>query len=201
MSEYDRVFVDIDTQRDFIEPSGALYVPGAKDIVENLQRLMHYAADNGIPVISSADAHRLDDPEFAQFGPHCVVGTAGQQKLACTLLQWHCIIESDQQIDDIEALLERYGQLIFNTQTLDVFSNPHAARLIAKLEARQFVVFGVATDYCVAKAVEGLLAAGKPTSLVTDAIAAIDSSRGQELLDQFAAKAVKMLRTEEVVLL
>ena len=33
------VFFDVDTQLDFVFPAGALYVPGAENIVENLRSL------------------------------------------------------------------------------------------------------------------------------------------------------------------
>ena len=38
MFDVPQVFVDIDTQRDFLDPAGALYVPGAVEIVPNLWR-------------------------------------------------------------------------------------------------------------------------------------------------------------------
>ena len=73
------VFFDVDTQVDFILPTGALYVPGAEQIVPNLKKLMDYARANRIPVLSSADAHPPDDKSFAQWPPHCVVGTEGAE--------------------------------------------------------------------------------------------------------------------------
>ena len=39
MLEGPLVFVDIDTQRDFLEPTGALYVPGSAEILAQLGRL------------------------------------------------------------------------------------------------------------------------------------------------------------------
>ena len=37
MLEGPLVFVDIDTQRDFLEPTGALYVAGSTEILPNLR--------------------------------------------------------------------------------------------------------------------------------------------------------------------
>ena len=76
-----QVFYDIDTQYDFISKDGALSVPGAEDIRENLQELTNYAIENGIKIIASADAHPPDDKEFEIFPPHCVQGTPGQKKV------------------------------------------------------------------------------------------------------------------------
>src|SRR5271165_5835142 len=65
-------FVDVDTQLDFLFPAGALYVPGAERIVPAVARLNRYAAECGIPVISTTDAHTETDPEFAVWPPHCI---------------------------------------------------------------------------------------------------------------------------------
>src|SRR5436190_23050104 len=75
------VFVDVDTQIDFVYPAGALYAPGAETIVPALVRLNRHAAASGIPVISTMDAHTENDPEFRHWPAHCVAGTIGQQKV------------------------------------------------------------------------------------------------------------------------
>ena len=76
------VFVDIDTQIDFLFPAGALYVPGAERILPAIAQLNHYAVEHSMPLISTADAHSENDPEFRTWPPHCVAGTAGQSKPA-----------------------------------------------------------------------------------------------------------------------
>src|SRR3954467_8836544 len=78
------VFVDIDTQRDFLEPTGALFIPGSGAILASLARLTAFARTRGIPVLATACAHTADDPEFPQFPPHCMVGTPGQERVAET---------------------------------------------------------------------------------------------------------------------
>ena len=78
------VFVDIDTQRDFLDPAGALYVPGAQAILGCLERLTNHARTHAIPVLASACAHEPGDAELRQFRPHCMVGTAGQARVDAT---------------------------------------------------------------------------------------------------------------------
>ena len=79
-------FFDVDTQIDFMDPAGKLYVPHAEDIIPRLVQLMTYARQRKIPVLSSADAHAPDDPEFKIWPPHCVTGTRGQQHIKETSL-------------------------------------------------------------------------------------------------------------------
>jgi len=161
------VFVDVDTQIDFLFPAGALYVPGAKRLLPAIVRLNHHAAAQGIPLISTTDAHSENDPEFRNWPPHCVAGTTGQLKPAETLIG--------------------AGQTIVEKQALDVFSNPDFPALLDRLQADRYVVYGVATDYCVRCAVTGLLATGKPVVLVTDAIAAVSPEDGARAIAEFTA--------------
>jgi len=69
------VFFDVDTQLDFLLPAGALYAPGAERIIPTIARLNRWAGEHSIAVVSTMDAHAENDPEFARWRPHCVVGT------------------------------------------------------------------------------------------------------------------------------
>src|SRR5258706_8437794 len=82
MARVTTVFFDIDTQIDFMYPSGALYVPGAERIVPVIAELNRKAPI----VISTMCLHSEDDSEFDVYGHHCVAGTIGQTKPAITLL-------------------------------------------------------------------------------------------------------------------
>ena len=172
------VFVDVDTQIDFLFPAGALYVPGAERLLPAIARLNHFAAAQGIPLISTADAHSENDPEFREWPPHCVAGTTGQLKPSETLVG--------------------AGQIIVEMQQLDVFSNSGFPALLDSLQADRYLVYGVATDYCVRCAVTGLLATGKPVSLVTDAIAAVDPAAGERTIDEFMARGGTLTTVAEV---
>src|SRR2546423_7481251 len=102
------VFFDVDTQRDFLDPDGALYVPGAEGIVGNVAALNHWAAAHGIPVISTVDAHARNDPEFSQYPPHCIAGTPGQRKPENTLREKRAIIPNlsmDLRTDGIQQFV------------------------------------------------------------------------------------------------
>ena len=75
------VYFDIDSQLDFLYPAGALYVPGAERIVPVIASLNRFAAAQGIPVVSTTDAHAEDDAEFQVWPHHCVAGTWGSARL------------------------------------------------------------------------------------------------------------------------
>ena len=91
-------FFDIDTQRDFMTPRGALYVPGARMVSRHIRALVAHAAGRGIRLLSSVDAHLDDDPEFGIFPPHCVAGTPGQAKITGTVLTDHVVVPPEPRL-------------------------------------------------------------------------------------------------------
>lgn len=190
------VFFDVDTQVDFMKPSGSLYVPGAEDLVPNLRRLMEYARAEEIPVLSSADAHPPDDPSFGQWPPHCVVGTPGQKRIPET--QWSGAVVIPNRPGDFHPPREWRGQFIIEKQEYDATTNVHCADILESLGARRHVVFGVATEYCVRGTALGLRKRGLKVDLVTDAIKEINPQDGRKALEEMAEAGVRMVRTAEV---
>lgn len=198
-SSVDRILVDVDTQHDFMDKTGALHVPGAEEIVPNLTRLFDFARATGTFVMSSADCHTPDDPEFEQFPPHCVEGTAGQAKLPQTLLPRHRIVRATESIEDPAELPRVYDQVVFNKAAFDVFTNPAAGNLVAALDVGEYVAFGVATDYCVRASVLGLLGRGRRVAVVKDAIRAVAEQTGRAAVDEMTAGGARWVTTDEVV--
>jgi len=189
------VFVDVDTQIDFLFPAGALYVPGAERLIPSIAHLNQLAAQHGFPVISTTDAHTENDPEFRDWPPHCVAGTAGQLKPVETLLESRATLGPQPG-----APIDIAGQIIVEKQALDVFTNPNFTALLDRLQADRYVVYGVATDYCVRCDAMGLLRTGKPVSIVTDAIAAINAEDGARVLEQFTAQGGSLTTLREVTM-
>lgn len=84
--------------------------------------------------------------------------------------------------------------------TYDLFRRSDAGEIMARYAQNTptFVVYGVATDYCVRCAVEGLLARGYRVALVVDAIAAIDRQNESQVLTTFAQAGVLLTLTDVV---
>jgi nicotinamidase/pyrazinamidase len=177
------VFFDVDSQIDFLYPAGALYVPGAERIVVKIGELNRHAAQRGIPVISTTDAHTENDPEFRSWPPHCVAGTTGQQKPAVTLL------DKRVTVANVPTLPETAGaqQILLEKQSLDCFTNPNLIPLLNRLGADRCVVYGVVTEICVKNAIFGLLKIGRRVELVTNAIKELDATASAKMLAEFTA--------------
>ena len=188
------IFFDIDSQLDFLYPAGALYVPGAERIVPAIERLNRHAAMYDIPVVSTTDAHPENDPEFKVWPAHCVTGTIGQHKAETTLLDKRVVVPNR----DGEFAIEGVQQIIVEKQHVDAFTVPNLTRVVERLAADAFVVYGLVTEVCVLHAARGLLKYGKPLTIVTDAIAPLTGEASERALAEIRAAGGKMALTSEI---
>ena len=188
------VFFDIDSQLDFLYPAGALYVPHAERIVPAIARLNRFAAAHGIPIVSTTDAHAENDPEFSVWPPHCVAGTWGQRKAEATLLEGRIVVPNRE----CDIAVESAPQIIVEKQTVDVFEAPNLARVVECLSADRYVVYGVVTEICVLYAVRGLLKTGKPVTVVTDAVEALNAEASARALDEVCAGGGTLATVSEI---
>ncbi len=175
-----RILWDVDTQVDFVHADGKLAVPGAEEAIPAMARLVAWARAEGIPHVASADDHELTDaelslePDFATtYPPHCLRGTRGAAKIAAT-----------EQIDPVplglEPVPERFvegREFLLLKKHFDVFTNPHADRLLELLDPEEVILFGVATDVCDDAAIRGLVARGRRVTFVEDAARGLDEAR------------------------
>jgi nicotinamidase/pyrazinamidase len=197
-----RVLWDVDTQADFMEPAGRLYVPGAEQVAPAMGRLVAAARAAGVPHVASADDHELtdpeisDDPDFAvTYPPHCLRGTRGARK-----------IRETEQDDPVPLGLERVPgrylrgrEFLLLKKSFDVFTNPNADAVLEALDPEEVVVFGVATDVCDDATVRGLLDRGRRVRFVEDAGRGLDEAREAACRAAWRERGVAFSTTEEVI--
>ncbi len=189
------VFFDVDTQIDFLFPAGALYVPGAEKIVQQIAALNRFAASRGIPVVSTVDAHTENDPEFRDWPPHCVAGTASQAKPASTLLEKRVVIPNRPGLPPLEGA----HQFVLEKQSVDCFTNVNLPALLERLAADRYVVYGVVTEICVKNAALGLLKIGRPVTIVADAVRSLNDAACEAFLTEFMARGGAMTTSAELM--
>ena len=189
------VFVDVDTQRDFLDPGAPLFVAGSEVIRPVLARLTAFAKANRVPIIATACAHEPGDRE-ADFPVHCVRGTQGQERVAETLEPGTMVVEPGSgAIPPFVPL-----HLTIQKRAYDVFSTPEAAAVFAIYAGHQptFVVYGVATDYCVRCVVDGLIDRGYPVAVVVDAVRGVDPAQADAELARFAERGALLTSADAV---
>ena len=153
------ILVDVDTQFDFMDPRGALYVPADASVETAIADLLARAESQSIPLLGSVDSHAFDAWEFegngGQFPQHCVKGTPGwlrstpespartrfipmQQVVDGRVA--HLAGESERgagarllSADDLAREAMQGVGIYFEKEVYSLFSNPTAAPVIASL--------------------------------------------------------------------
>ncbi len=200
------IFWEVDVQADFMFPGGRLYVPGAEKIIPNINRLVEPVRRGRVFLVSSADAHQMEDPELREWPPHCLQGTPGAD-LIPEARALSCLVVPNQTGYTFLSEVDKYQQVLLLKNTLDAFDNPNTEILIEFLSSMagassiEFVVFGVATEYCVRCEVEGLLRRGRRVALVTDAIRPINAEEGQRIVDDLKSRGARLITTDQALAL
>jgi nicotinamidase/pyrazinamidase len=179
-----------------MDKSGALYVAGAEALKPTLKRLTDCAVARRIPIVGSVDAHVPDDPEFDIFPPHCVVGTPGQKKIPETTTKNMNIVPNAR---DEKIALNPGGQIILEKRIYSLFDNVNSSRVIRSAGRRTFIVYGVALDYCVKAAAEGLLDRAYAVHLVEDATAPVDKKGGERAIAGLKEKGIRLASADDVI--
>jgi nicotinamidase-related amidase len=201
------IFWAVDVQADFMQPEGKLYVPDAEKVIPNISRLVEAAREGRVLLVSSADAHKLEDPELQQWPPHCLKGTPGASLIpeACAATR---LVVPNQKGFALPDRLSAYQQVVVEKNTLDVFDNPNTELLLARIApvgsppfdpGVEFFVFGVVTEHCVRCTVEGLLRRGRRVAVVTDAIQALDPATGQRIVVDLQTRGARLVTTVEAL--
>jgi len=210
------IFVDVDIQNDFCDPSGSLYVKGSPN--ELYRELTTWAVAHHVPILGSVDSHAWDAWEFAssdtpapsakrpEFPDHCVKGTPGWLKIPGTLPPRFRFIPNvpDAPTDSIARELRSGATqgVYFEKEVYSLFANPLAEGFVKALlagDSPEFIVYGVAADYCVKAAAIGLAQRGYKTAVLTDAIAGITAKGTASAIKEMKAAGVRITQASELL--
>ena len=206
-----KIFYDVDTQNDFMNKDGALYVPDAESIKDNLAKLADYAEENDIRILGSIDRHFKGDAELsANGGPfpnHCMDGEDGMKKILQTMpVRRVKYIQNPQSPEGpfltdigVQETIEDYPVIIFEKQHYDVSTNPEFEKIVKALNPEEMMVimYGVATDYCVYAAAKAFSDLGAKVVIVKDAIKGVDLEDSSAKIDELVDKYKVELTTTE----
>lgn len=192
------ILVDVCTQWDYLDPRGNRPCVNSARVVSNLRHLMATARWLKLPVLSCAEVRRPDETRGVE-RPDCVLGTAGYEKLGCTLLPRRIVVESDNRLCVPLDIFESFQQAILAKRHRDPFTNPKLDRLLTEVPARRFVIWGVALEASIRLIVLGLLLRGRSVAVVHDACGCWNQGEADMSLRQIAAKGCELLTTERFV--
>jgi len=195
------IFFDIDTQHDFLDRDGALYVPDAETILPNIERLLRAASEHHMTTISSRCAHTENDPEFKVFPPHCIEGTRGAERVFADLPRLPRREIPVGAAPEPQTQLASAIHYIVKKQVYDLFSNPwlEGVRRSGVFNGETCVIFGVATDYCVRAAALGLASVGARVMLVEDAVRGVAAETTSQTIQEMRAAGVEFTTANDVL--
>lgn len=205
------IFWAVDCQKDFMLTGGKLYIKDAERILPNLSKLTSFAVKNNIFVVSTGDYHCMTDKEISStpdyiktFPPHCLCGEEGMDFVNETypklLTRHYYTVTPNHIVEMYEDSLKRAKDVIIYKNKFDVFEgNIYTDKILKVLKPEIIVVYGVATDYCVRYALEGLYESSYKIILVKDAIKGINEEKSSELIEKWKNMNIKIVSTDDII--
>ena len=181
----------VDVQNDFADPLGSLYVKGGEDVVQAVNAVMAEAREAGALVVYTQDWHPPSTPHFAQDGGawpvHCVQDTWGAA--------FHPALHVDGDIvRKGTAGEDGYSGFTVRDPETGAESPTPLEDLLRDRGIERVVVVGLATDYCVRETAVDAAAKGFHTTVLRDAIAAVNlqPGDGDRAIHEMAAAGSKV---------
>ena len=182
----------VDVQNDFADPQGSLYVRGGEAVVAAADREIAAADEAGALVVYTQDWHPPDTPHFAKDGGtwpvHCVQDTWGAE--------FHPGLEVDGPIVRKGSNGEDgYSGFSMRDPVSGETTPTELADLLRQRRIERVVVVGLATDYCVKATAIDAHTLDFETSVVADAIAAVDlrPGDGERALNELRALRLRVV--------
>jgi nicotinamidase/pyrazinamidase len=171
--EYDEhtALLVVDVQNDFADPKGSLYVQGGEDVVPIANREVARARAAGATVVYTRDWHPEQTPHFEKHGGkwpvHCVRDTWGAEFHPDLQVVGHQVYKATGLEDGYSGFSMEY---LPTHETRDTGLEPY----LRERGIEKVVVVGLATDYCVKETAIDAIGRGFDTTVLRDAIRAVD---------------------------
>lgn len=185
----------VDVQNDFADPKGGLSVAGGEAVIPVINAQVQLARSNGAFVVCTQDWHPEHTPHFAKDGgiwpDHCIGDTWGAELHPSLEAGDAPVVRKGVNGEDGYS-----GFTMRDPQTGETVPTPLDAILREK-GVDEVVVTGLATDYCVKATALDAAALGYATTLLTDAIAAVNLSPddGANAIAEMEAAGVRLANT------
>ena len=167
----------VDVQNDFADPKGSLYVRGAENIIGRINERIREAEAAGSPVIYTQDWHPPVTAHFQKDGGiwpvHCVQGTWGAEFHADLLVLGHAPIVRKGSAGE-----DGYSAFSVRDPVSGDVSRTKLGELLGARGVERVVIAGLATDYCVKESALDAVRLGFRSTVLTDAVRAVDLQPG-----------------------
>ncbi len=193
------VFLDIDTQRDFLEPQGSMFLEGSHVILQNLERITMFARDYEVPIVGSSSWHLPNEPAPETDPRHCIAGTRGADRIRETRWAGSLVLPADGTFQ-LPASGTIPAHITIQKRNFDIFTHPDIDQVV-EIYARKepvFVVYGVTTEHAVANTVRGLRERNQPVRVIKDATFPRDPASVDAIFAEFEQLGAELKTTIEL---
>lgn len=177
MANYDQTtaLLVVDVQNDFADSLGSLYVKGGEEVVQVINREIERARAAGANVFYTQDWHPASTPHFQKDG--------GIWPVHCVMETWGAELHPDLTVDGPVVRKGSNGEDGYSGFTM---RDPETgetiptalADMLGVAGATQVVIAGLATDYCVKSTALDARSKGYPTTVIQNAIRAVNLQPG-----------------------
>lgn len=202
------IFFSVDTQKDFINPDGALYVKDAELIKDKLKYLTAFADKHNIKVVSTIDSHTEKDKEISDkpdfintFPRHCMIGSSGANFIEETapLITKSYYVSDKVKMTFLKENVLKHRNIVLLKNKFDIFKgNKYTDKVLKTLKFKNVVIFGVTADICVNYAIYGLLKRKYNVYAVIDAMKASPSADIISIFSNWLNQGIKLITTEQI---
>lgn len=165
--------VVVDIQNDFAHPRGSLYVRGGEEVVPVANGEIERALEAGAHVVYTQDWHPEQTPHFKRFG--------GIWPVHCVAESWGAEFHADLRVEPGAPTIRKgadgrdgYSAFSVRDPRSGEVEATQLENLLRERGVARVVIAGLATDYCVVETALDARRLGHPTTVLRDAIRAVD---------------------------
>lgn len=195
-SKRKQILIDVDTQRDFLLAGGKACIGNHRRVLSHIRRVMAWARQRDIPIISTAEVHPNHNGESEN--GYCIDGSDGQKKIRYTLFNNRISFAADGNTDLPRDMLRRYKQVILHKRCVDPFDEPRIDRLLSEVKASEFILIGTSLEGAIGATALGLLQRGKKVTVVIDAVGSHNKKEAKLAQRKMETKGAKLIETRKL---
>lgn len=153
--------VVVDMQNDFCHPDGALYAEGSEAVIPRVNEVVERV--DAAEVFFTQDTHEEGDPEFEQWGEHCLRNSWG--------------------FDFHEDLVPAYPPNVIQKNTYDAFHETNFDGMLADSGIEKLIICGTLANVCVQETASSAALNGYEVTVVEEAVGYISEEQRDAALD------------------
>jgi nicotinamidase-related amidase len=170
----------VDCQNDFCHPDGELYAEGSEAAIDGVDDVLTTTYDKGVnKAVFTQDTHQPGDPEFEQWGEHCLDGSWGQA------------IHQDIAVDPSVCP-------IVQKDTYDAFYKTPMDEILTTSEIEQLIICGTLANVCVQETASSASLHGYDVAVVEDAVGYISEEQKERALNHIDFLIGDIISTEDL---